>query len=297
MASKGPRTASRTDLELVEAFLIELQELHGRSEATIKAYRRDLTELALAAPLGLARLSSPDLRRHALALRRDRGFARTTIRRKLAAYSSFFRFLQGMGEVDTNPVRAVPKPPIKNTERPHLSIDEREQLFSYLGSSGRESIFNLALFGTIYYAGLRVSEACNLVLKDVSWQLDVLRLSVLGKGQKTRLVPLHSRASNWLNTWLDLKPKNDFLFVHPRFSRQLNRKFIWRRLKKVAVNAGLNSKIYPHILRHSIATHLLEAGTDLAVIRRFLGHASVTTTQIYAHVTDSSIDAAIGNLK
>ena len=267
----------------------------GASQATLRAYRRDLLELAdWATAMGRepGELAYRDLRRYAAALS-ERRLARTTISRKLAATRGLHTHLVATGEADANPADLLP-PTKRESRLPRvLGRDEVAEMLDRIPARTPLEVRDRALFELAYSSGLRAEEIVSLDLDGLDFESELAR--VTGKGQKTRLVPIGEPAQAALRRYLDvgrhaLGPQRDepALFVSRR-GRRLSASDVRRRLTKWVREAAVAGRISPHTLRHSFATHLLEGGADLRSIQELLGHASVSTTQIYTRVEPSRL--------
>jgi integrase/recombinase XerD len=271
----------------VEGFLALLAA--RRSPRTVDAYRRDLAQLAafLGKPPGGATL--PELERYTAKLRAD-GLASSTIARRTAAARSFFRHQQLLGARDDNPAAAVQLPRRNRPLPSTLSTGEAERLIQAAGGTTPRSLRDQALVELLYGAGLRVSEAVSLDKAGID--LDDRLVRVIGKGDKERVVPIGRQAVSALRRYLSRgRPHLDRrhrpeLFLNAK-GGALTRAGVFVILRKIAEKAGLEpSRVHPHLLRHSFATHLLEGGADLRSVQEMLGHADLSTTELYTHVTD-----------
>ena len=272
-------------------------ELRGRSSAaaTIRAYSADLTELAAwASARGEepAELSARDLRAFAGSLS-DRRLARSTIARKLAAVRSFHDHLLRHGLAEQNPAELVARP----KREQHLPrVLGREQIAALLDAMPARSSLEIrdrALFELAYSSGLRAEEL--IALNQTSPDFDAELLRVVGKGRKTRIVPFGEPARRALSAYLDRarpalvgRDPQPALFVS-RNGRRLSTSDVRRRLAKWMRELSVAGHVSPHTMRHSFATHLLEGGADLRSIQELLGHASVSTTQVYTRVDPSRL--------
>ena len=271
----------------VEGFLALLAA--RRSPRTVDAYRRDLAALTahLGKPIGDATLEELEL--YTAQLRAD-GLANATIARRTAAARSFFRHQQLLGARDDNPAAGVSLP---RRERPlprTLSPGEAERLIDAAGGTQPRALRDQALVELLYGAGLRVSEAMGLEKAGVDLEDRLVR--VIGKGGKERVVPIGRHAAEALRRYvsrgrpyLDTRHRPE-LFLNAR-GGPLTRAGAFLILRKLAEKAGLDPlRVHPHLLRHSFATHLLEGGADLRSVQEMLGHADLSTTELYTHVTD-----------
>jgi integrase/recombinase XerD len=260
-----------------------------RSPRTVEAYRRDLTQLAafLGKPIGKATVE--DLERYTAQLRAD-GLAATTIARRNAAARSFYRHQQLLGARDDNPAAGVSLPRRAKPLPKTLSPGEAERLIQAAQGTQPRALRDQALVELLYGAGLRVSEAVGLDKMGVD--LDDRLVRVIGKGGKERVVPIGRPAAEALRRYLargrpylDARHRPE-LFLNAR-GGALTRAGVFLILRKLAEKAGLDpTRVHPHLLRHSFATHLLEGGADLRSVQEMLGHADLSTTELYTHVTD-----------
>jgi integrase/recombinase XerD len=272
----------------VEGFLALLAA--RRAPRTVEAYRRDLTALGayLGKPVATATLE--ELERYTAKLRAD-GLAGTTIARRTAAARSFFRHQQLLGARDDNPAAAVKLPRRAKPLPKTLSPGEAERLIDAANGTQPRDLRDQALVELLYGAGLRVSEAVGL--DRTGADLDDRFVRVLGKGGKERVVPIGRRAAEALRRYLargrphlDRRHRPE-LFLNAK-GGPLTRAGAFLILRKLAERAGLDpTRVHPHILRHSFATHLLEGGADLRSVQEMLGHADLSTTELYTHVTDT----------
>lgn len=295
---------------VVEDYLTYLHVERGVSDATVRAYRGDLSDFAASRGVGRTWKRSPDAVIGYLAARTrrgrpgDPGLAPTSLRRRAAALKGFYRFAFGEGliEVDVAAHLDLPRQPRLLPET--LTVDETERLLEAAGGDDPDvlgyprQLRERALVELLYAAGLRISEALRLDCEDLSTGGGFVR--VIGKGDRERLVPVGDIALDWLSRWID-GPRATLLAVHhgaperggPVFlgdrGRRLARQQAWAAVRGTAERAGLGSRVSPHTLRHSFATHLLEGGADLRIVQELLGHASISTTQLYTHVTGERI--------
>ena len=271
----------------VEGFLLLLAA--RRSPRTVDAYRRDLTGLGtfLEHPVGAA--TTEELERWLASMRAD-GLAPSTVARRLAAVRAYFRHQVLLGDRAENPAAAL-KPPRRPRSLPRtLSPSETERLIEAANGTQPRTMRDRALVELLYGAGLRVSEA--LGLQKASVDLDARIVRVLGKGDKERIVPLGRPAAESVRRYLALgRPHLDRrhrpdLFLNAR-GGALTRAGAFLVLRRLAEKAGLEpGRVHPHLLRHSFATHLLEGGADLRSVQEMLGHADLSTTERYTHVSD-----------
>lgn len=263
----------------------------GHSPHTIDAYGRDLVRLvAFAASKGIGdpgALTTPILRDYVYLLK-DLGLAGSTIRRNISAIRTWFGFLAGEGLVTRDPSDRLETPKRWRTLPETLSVAEVERLLEAPSIDDRMAWRDRALLELAYGAGLRVTELCNLELGDLILSEGLVR--AFGKGRKERLVPVGRPVIGAVSTYLhtvraelDKGATRQRLLLNAR-GEPLSRVGAWGIVKKHAKRAGLSEHVTPHTLRHSFATHLLEGGADLRAVQEMLGHADLSTTQIYTHV-------------
>ncbi|HEY2777830.1 MAG TPA: site-specific tyrosine recombinase XerD [Gaiellaceae bacterium] len=261
-----------------------------RAPRTVEAYRRDLTALSDYVGKPIARASLEELERYTASLRAD-GLAATTIARRTAAARSFFRHQQLLGARDDNPAAAVKLPRRPKPLPKTLSPGEAERLIDAAKGTQPRNLRDQALVELMYGAGLRVSEAVGLDKSGVD--LDDRFVRVTGKGGKERVVPIGRPAVDAVRRYLSRgRPYLDRrhrpeLFLNAK-GGPLTRAGAFLILRRLAEIAGLEpTRVHPHILRHSFATHLLEGGADLRSVQEMLGHADLSTTELYTHVSDT----------
>lgn len=285
-----------------EAFLHDCRTLRRMSAATLTAYRRDLTELAqLAAAAQVAdlrALTQADVRRFAARLH-GRGLAPASLARLLSAWRSFYRWLGQRQEVTVNPVVGVRAPRRARRLPKALPVDQAVRLVSQAPEDGALALRDKAMVELLYSSGLRLAELVSLDWRafgaeggqaaSVSWiDLPQREVVVTGKGGKQRQVPLGAAAAQALQAWLAvrgtlarLEPRA--LFVSARGTRLAPRS-VQQRLEQLARRLGLGVHVHPHVLRHSMASHVLQSSGDLRAVQELLGHANISTTQIYTQL-------------
>jgi integrase/recombinase XerD len=285
----------------IDGYLTYLRVERGLSPATLRAYAADLSDFANArgTTAGWSRGPEATLRYLAARTRRGRredpGLAPTSLRRRAAAIRGFYRFAFGEGLIDVDVAAHIDLPRMPRLLPDTLSQSDVERL---LDAAAAHGLRERALLELLYAAGLRVSEALRLDLEDLS--LDGGFVRVIGKGDRERLVPIGEIAVAALREWIEgprarliaahhVEPiRGGPLFVGERGTR-LARQQAWASVRRAASGAGLSAGVSPHTLRHSFATHLLEGGADLRVVQELLGHASISTTQLYTHLTGERI--------
>lgn len=277
--------------ELIAAFLDYLSVERGLSGNTISSYREDLGYfmgfLNSRHIEGLSQTTRKDITDFMLA-QRDKGIGASSVARRLAAIKSFYRFLVRERILKTDPTILIDSPKLWKKIPETVSVNEIDALLNQPNIRDKQGIRDKAILETLYASGMRVSEAANLKLNNVN--LDVGFLRCIGKGNKERVIPLGKKAISSINRYLELsRPRllgakeNEFLFLN-RFGNRISRQSLWKIIGRYAREAGIKKAIRPHILRHSFATHLLERGADLRSVQEMLGHANISTTQIYTHI-------------
>ncbi|MDE0422730.1 MAG: tyrosine recombinase XerC [Gammaproteobacteria bacterium] len=266
-----------------ERFLDHLTVERRASAHTVAAYRRDLTRFAgEVGPISSAEVKSDHVRGFAGRLH-ARGLAPRSIARHLSSVRSFFDYLVRRGELGANPASGVRAPKQRQRLPKTMDPDQTAQLFSERTESAID-VRDRAMLELLYGGGLRLAELVAIDIRD----LDLANgfVTVTGKGNKTRVVPIGETARNAIQTWLDRRPEasgRDPLFTG-RGPRRMSARNIQLRLKKIAVRTTGSDGVHPHLLRHSFASHLLESSGDLRAVQELLGHADISTTQVYTHV-------------
>ena len=279
----------------VHSFLNFLKVERNSSALTIKSYKDDVDHLQEFFEEQYGRIPEPrdidvsQLRTY-VAYLHESGYARSTVARRLACLRSFFRYCNREGICETNPAKPL-RTPRAGRKLPHfLTTEEVGRLLLTPPANKNDGLRDRAILETMYSAGLRVAEVVALDVSDLDRSAGILR--VLGKGRKERIAPVGSYALKAINQWLEVRRPDTSadsadqaaLFLN-RFGRRLTTRSIGRMLEKHIKIAGLSSQTSPHTLRHSFATHLLDGGADLRSVQELLGHKSLTTTQIYTHVS------------
>ncbi|HEV8307764.1 MAG TPA: tyrosine recombinase XerC [Methylomirabilota bacterium] len=278
--------------DFVDAFLRYLAVERGASSHTLRSYRSDLADCAaFLAARGAGRLHDADGRavRAYLADLHERGLARTSVARRLAALRSFYRFLVRRGRARANPAHDVRTPRLPKRLPAYLPIDESEALLRAPFPTTPAGARDRAILEMLYATGVRVAELAGLDLADVDLRDGAVR--VMGKGGKERIVPLGKKAVEAVRAYLGYRrnrtagePTSGPVFQNRRGGR-LTVRSLHRIVRGRAHAAGLHRRVSPHTLRHTFATHLLDAGADLRLIQELLGHARLGTTQKYTHVS------------
>ena len=282
---------------MIDTYITYLRDVRRMSPNTVESYARDLAALAAFAERRGA--SAEALDRKALeAFVRSLmagGFSPRSVARVVASVRGFFRFLAREQRIDRSPAEDLRAPRAWAALPKFLALEEVDRLLAQPDPSTPRGIRDKALIEVLYATGMRVSELLTLRTSDLN--LDEGYLTCVGKGDKERLVPIGQEASQWLRRYLRearpvlLKGKPAArVFVNAR-GGALSRVGFWKVLKEYGTRAGISRQLSPHVLRHSFATHLLERGADLRAIQVMLGHADLSTTQIYTHVLEARLRA------
>ena len=283
---------------LVDAYLDHLRIERRLSLNTVESYARDLTYLgrfAAGAGVALTAVDRGGLEQFVREMMGS-GLAPRSVARAVAATRGFYRYLVISRRLQSNPADDLQPPRALPALPKYLSIEEVDRLLAQPDASIPRGLRDRAFIEVLYATGLRVSELVALKVTDVN--LDGGFLTTVGKGSKERLVPVGDEAVGWLKRYLrDGRPplvgkrSSPRLFVNARGGTSMTRMGLWKVLKGYGVAAGVGSRLSPHVLRHSFATHLLERGADLRAIQVMLGHSDLSTTQIYTHVLEARLRA------
>jgi integrase/recombinase XerC len=291
------------EIPLIDSFLESLVTEKGYSSHTRRAYRKDLldffsflTESRFAGNARHKRVPVVKMKQiDGIMLRGYLGLLhrknkKATIARKLSAIRSFFKYLVKNGIISENPAELVLTPKQDKTLPVYLSVDEMFRLLDSIQTDTLLGLRNRAIFETLYSSGLRVSELAEMNFSDVDFSAAIVQVS--GKGDKQRIVPVGQKALAAINAYRSRLQKQtgkpavneDPLFFN-RYHKRLSPRSIARILKKLVDTVGLLTPVSPHALRHTFATHMLDAGADLRAVQEMLGHKSLSTTQKYTHVS------------
>ena len=268
-------------MNYIDVFLEALSAEKGRSEKTIASYESDLNLADSALPNGLLNATDNDIQNYLSSLTKTE--RASSIARKASALRTF----------QTNPTKNLELPKRARPLPKLLSTDEIDLLISSAGDI-KTSVRLRAMIELLYASGLRVSELCELPMTAILGD----HLLIHGKGAKERMVPMHAGAISALQKWLDLRDAPDSKYVFPGTGKtgHITRDGFFKILKKCAVLAGLDpTRVSPHVLRHSFASHLLAHGANLRAIQTMLGHEDISTTQIYTHVLPEQLRETVEN--
>ncbi|WNO59722.1 tyrosine recombinase XerC [Rheinheimera sp. MMS21-TC3] len=280
----------------IDNFLYYLQYERGYSKNTLASYQRQLQQVGLSVynnpewqQLNWFTLEQAQLKQHINTLRLA-GIKPRTIALKVAALRSFFSFLQAQKLRQDNPALYLTLPKAARDLPKNLAIDQVNHLLNFDSSDDILASRDKAILELFYSSGLRLEELVNLNINDIDWQQKLLR--VIGKGNKQRLVPVGSLALNAIQHWLSMRPAFSqqlaeadklALFVSKQHKR-ISARHVRQRVQLWAKQQGLSQHLHPHMLRHSFASHMLESSQDLRAVQELLGHANLSTTQVYTHL-------------
>jgi integrase/recombinase XerD len=279
-------------MDVLKSFIDYLVIERQVAKNTVEAYQRDLVRyihfLQDHSLLTFHQITHQNIF-HFIELLNDLHLTPSSISRNLSAVRAFHRYAIGEGWCEQDPTEniSVPKPWMKLPEV--LTPDEVEHLINQPDTGSDDGLRDRAILEFLYATGVRVSEVVNIRLPDIFWDDDFVR--VFGKGSKERLVPIHQTALHWLREYCEgsrrrlagLGLARDHIFLN-RFGKKLSRVSIWKMIKKYTALAGIEKFVSPHSMRHAFATHLIEKGADLRAVQEMLGHADISTTQIYTHL-------------
>jgi integrase/recombinase XerD len=277
---------------LIDEYLNYLTVEKGASRNTIDGYGRDLGRYAGFVCEGGTReidgIGTGELISFLASLQRE-GLAANSVNRALAAIRGFYKYLLREKRVDHTPVAHIELARVWMRLPDVLSREEMELLLSQPGAATPAECRDSAMLELVYATGIRVSELIGLTVNSINWQVGYL--VAMGKGEKERIVPVGRTAYDRVKRYLEgARPllikggESNYLFLN-RSGKGLTRQGFWKIVKKYAAKAGLSKRVHPHTFRHSFASHLLEGGADLRSVQIMLGHADISTTQIYTHVT------------
>ena len=285
--------------EDIELFIRFLATERGLSENYQLSTRRSLAEFAewCSSVRGISAtrdVTLPTITDY-LAFRKRGGLAASSIKLIVVALKIFFRFLSAKGRVERDPAETLTLPRIERYLPETLNEMQVEQLIESINTACPLGLRDRAIVELLYASGLRISELANARLENLNVEERILR--VTGKGNKTRLVPIGRRACDALAAYLSterpklVKPRSGSEIFLSLRGTKLTTVRLWQIVKERARTSGLQANVYPHLLRHSFATHLLGNGADLRIIQEMLGHSDISTTQVYTHVDQQRLKA------
>ncbi|MDR2771954.1 MAG: site-specific tyrosine recombinase XerD [Elusimicrobiota bacterium] len=271
----------------VEDFIAYIRVEKGLSKNTALAYRSDLAKVIRYADkkkINLSALSHQDITDFLWDLK-TKGLKPTSIYRAVESVKQFYKFLNNEDVLEFDPAQDVPVPRLPEKLPTVLSLEEVDVLLGSVNENNITSIRNRAMFELLYASGLRISELINLKFEDINMTDNFVR--VLGKGSKERLAPFGNTAKRFLSIYINArkgsKNPKEMVFIS-RLGKKMSRIAVWQQLSTAAKNAGIARNIYPHILRHTCASHLLSGGADIRFVQEILGHSSIASTQLYTHL-------------
>jgi integrase/recombinase XerD len=269
----------------VSKFIEYLFAERGFSKNTIDAYKRDIN--LFLSFLGTQEFNKVDQNKiyKFISLLERKGYSPTSRRRIISAIRSFYKFLFEEGEVNYNPVIGVESPKVWRKFPDILSISEIKSILEAPNVNTYEGIRDKAILELLYATGMRISEIINLKLNEVD--LNNLTVKCVGKGTKERIIPINKIAKEWINKYLEVREKlnSDSIYLFLNYlGKKFSRTGMWKVIKKYFLLAGIKRKVTPHTLRHTFATHMLQGGADLKSVQAMLGHADISTTEIYTHI-------------
>lgn len=286
--------------ELVERFLQFVYHRNSGSDATVDAYRRDLKQFtdfleteSITSFEDVDRIVFMNFLASCRTLPDGTPVKNSTMSRKVSTYRSFYKYLNEYIGIPNNPLEAIKIPGSKRHIPEFLFVSEVKNFLDTYDDNDEVELRDRVLFTMIYACGLRVSEAANLTWKDV--HIDERYVRIIGKGDKERIVPFFKKLIKDLEIYKlrywEKYAKDDHVFVSQR-GKQLTTRGIQYLMQKHADAIGMTMKVHPHMLRHSFATHMLDNGADIRIVQELLGHASLSTTQIYTHVSTKRLKEA-----
>lgn len=217
------------------------------------------------------------------------GLSRTSAARYYSSIKGFFNYLFTNKYIEVNPVEKVPAPKLSKNLPSVLSVEEMDRILSEPASDNKLGLRDKSILEMLYACGLRVSELTDLKMSNLFFDEEIIR--VFGKGFKERLVPIGSSAIKWTKKYLiksrpllEKKTKSEGIVFLNNRGTKLSRMGVWKIVERYTKEAGIEKDVHPHTFRHSFATHLLEGGADLRAVQEMLGHADISTTQIYTHI-------------
>ncbi len=277
------------DTALIKAFKHYLRLELGMADNTVEAYVADVLSFAAFYKGDIRKAAAEDVVSYMASMRRG-GLSLETILRRLSGLSGLYDYLLIEKEIKINPVEFVSKPKKWHKLPEFLSFEEVESILAASDDGSPKGMRDSLMLETMYASGMRVSELIAVKIADVDFKRGIIR--VVGKGSKERIVPVYDSLITKMEKWLPVrqgyyvKDRDEGWLFPNRYGGRLTRQHVWQWVKDVCALAGINKHVSPHTLRHSFATHLLSGGADLRTIQIFLGHANISTTEIYTHVTN-----------
>lgn len=277
---------------LLEKYLNYLLIERGVAENTLEAYGRDLRRfLLIVQEKGFTDLRQvlPETVVEYLVRIKEEGLSANSMNRSLAALRGFYKYLLAEKMIEQSPLANIELAKVWMRLPDTISKEEMSLILAQPGMETAQGVRNSAMLELLYATGIRVSELIGLTMNSINWQVGFL--VVMGKGSKERVVPIGKTAYDCTKLYVEqvrqqlMQSKNtDVLFLN-RFGKKFTRQGFWKMVVRYAEKSGLQKKVHPHTFRHSFASHLLEGGADLRTVQVMLGHADISTTQIYTHIT------------
>ena len=272
----------------INDFLLYLEMDLNYSKNTINTYQNHLSILTNNINKDLLKLSSKDIEHFISSLNLES----SSISNYLSSFKTFYNYYIKIGMLKENPILLIDSPKLKKHLPTYLTIDEIDKLLN-IEIKDAFSARNKSLLELLYATGLRISELVNLEFKNIDLNDCIVR--IMGKGSKERIVPINDTAIKYLKIYvkdyrhcLVKKEQNNYVYLN-NHGKKMTRQGVFKMLKKRTLEANIKKDVSPHTLRHSIATHMLENGADLRIIQEFLGHESISTTQIYTHLSNQKL--------
>ncbi len=277
----------------IKEFISFLKDIRNLSKNTIFNYNKDLKDFSFYTQKeGILNIAPKDIEKYVEHLKK-RGYSNRTINRKLSSIRGFYRFLEEKGTIETNPTINLYSPKLDKRLPDFLYEEEVKRLLDYKDEKDKYDLRDSAIMEFMYATGMRLREIEGLSIKDIDFSSQTVR--VRGKGGKIRILPISNIALRKLTAYFEERKRKGerFSMDTPLFlnrqGKRLTARSISRIVKKRAKKTGFFKNIHPHMFRHSFATHLLNGGADLRVVQELLGHSSLSTTQIYTHITKTRL--------
>lgn len=272
------------DMKDAYKFLDYLKYERGFSDYTIKSYRIDLKEFYDFAKEDNIDI---DLVRKYLRELYEKKYSNRSISRKVSSLKSYFKYLESEGIIKDNFMRLISNPKIEKTLPNYLNYEDLEKLLDFPDKNNKYGLRDALILEMLYSSGIRVSELSNMKVKDIDF--NEKKILILGKGNKERYVYFGSKCMNLLNKYLELDHRDSPYLLIGKRTEKLNEREIRSIVTETAKKAGISVHVTPHTLRHTYATHMLNDGADLKSVGDLLGHESLSTTQIYTHVSNERL--------
>lgn len=278
----------KSSREYITSYLQYLEYEKKLSKNTIKAYDNDLNKL-LEFKNNLLSINNKDIKEF---IKKSNNLSTKTLAHRLTVINSFYNYLLGENIISINPCYSINMPKIPSKLPEVLSEEEVDKLLD-INLVDKYSYRNKAMLELLYATGMRASELTNLKLNNID--LDSCIVRIMGKGSKERIVPINDTTIKYLNIYINNyrkeilnKKDSEYLFISNAL-KPITRQGLFKIIKKECIRAGIKKNVYPHILRHSFATHLLNHGANIRIIQELLGHEDITTTEIYTHLSNETI--------